>query len=61
MSTAVGIITSDVRPPVLRDGDVGEATARDLRAAGRVAWDIETSGLDFAEHGEEGYHSSEGA
>jgi ribonuclease D len=48
MSAAIGSTTSDLRTPVLREGDVGEATARELRAAGRIAWDIETSGLDWS-------------
>jgi ribonuclease D len=33
--------------PTLRAGDIGDATAAALRASGRVAWDIETSGLDW--------------
>jgi ribonuclease D len=45
--SAIEMIRQDLRPPVLRDGDVGESTARGLTLSGRVAWDIETSGLDW--------------
>ena len=34
----------------LREGDIGESVAALFRASGRVAWDIETSGLDWNSH-----------
>jgi ribonuclease D len=45
--SVVETIKQDLRPPLLRAGDIGESTARGLRLSGRIAWDIETSGLDW--------------
>src|SRR5688572_22081989 len=45
--TTVAQMTQDARAPVLRELDVTDSTAAKLRAAGRVAWDIETTGLDW--------------